>query len=212
MRRIFRWGVAFTLLSALALPARAADPLVMFIMSVARHMIEKQVERSLRQPAPIEPMPDLDKTYPGTSVEPEILKRLIDDSFIYLAGEQRKEIFDALNKELLDPKNAPVRAAMIEHFARKALAVRANQVRLSQLSYREKQMLAEEFKRETQGVSDQDVAQLRGVLENGLLPVPSDLNHLLLTVLDQRPAPAVPGSVPTAQPGPQHAAPPAPGS
>ncbi|MSQ55942.1 MAG: hypothetical protein EXR31_11305 [Betaproteobacteria bacterium] len=199
MRRIFRLGVAFTLLSALALPARAADPLVMFIMSVARHMIEKQVERSMRQPAPPEPMPDLDKTYPGTAVEPEILKRLIDDSFIYLASDQRKEIFDSLNKELLDPKNAPIRATMIEHFARKALAVRANQVRLSQLSYREKQMLAEEFKRETEGVSDQDIAQLRSVIEKGLLPVPMDLNQLFIAVLDQRPVPAVPAPVPTAQ-------------
>lgn len=171
------------------MPAQAADPLVMFIMSVARHMIEKQVERSVRGPAPPEPIPDLDNTYPGTTVEPSILKRLINDSFIYLSGEQRKEIFDALNRELLDAKNASVRPAMIEYFARMALAVRANQVRLSQLSYREKQMLAEEFKRETDGVSGQDIAQLRGVLEKGLLPVPPDLNQLLLTVLDQRPAP-----------------------
>lgn len=187
------------MLGAFALPAHA-DPILMFLLGFAKNVIERKIKEADAAPAPAEPMPDLDKTYPGTAVEPEILKRLIDDSFIYLAGDQRKEIFDSLNKALLDPKNAAMRGAMIEHFARKALEVRAAQVRLSQLSYREKQMLADEFRRETEGVSDAELAQLREVIQMGLLPVPMDLNQLFLAVLEARPVPAVPQSVPTAGP------------
>jgi hypothetical protein len=191
MGLVWKQGVLFTLLFALALPAHAVDPILMFLLSFARNIIERQVEESLKRPlppsGPVEPMPDLGKVYPGTTVEPVIVRRLIDDSFIYLSAEQRKEIFDSLNKALLDPKTLPVRGEMIEHFARRALAVRAAQVRLSQLAPREKQMMAEEFKREIASVPDADLVPLLKVLEQGLLPVPSDLNQLFLTQLEARP-------------------------
>lgn len=216
MGRVCRWGVFFTLLMAFALPAHAVDPLVMFLLGFARNVIERQSTQPDSAGAPAASLPEGARTYPGTAVEPAILRRLIDDSFIYLSSEQRKEIFDALNKVLLDPKNAAVRGTMIEHFARRALAVRATQVRLSQLSYREKEMLAQEFKQEIQGVPDADIAQIRGVIEKGLLPVPGDLNRLFLNVLEAReinPSPQAPlGTVPPAAAVPPLAAQPAPGS
>lgn len=200
MGLVWRQGVLFTLLFALALPARAADPILMFLLSFAKNIIERQVEESLRKPAFVEPMPDLGKVYPGTTVEPEVVRRLIDDSFLYLSAAQRREIFESFNKALLDPKMAAMRGVMIEHFASRALAVRAAQIRLSQLSYREKQFLAEEFKREIAAVPDADLAPLHRVIEQNLLPVPADLNQLFFAVLEQRPGIALAARTPPPAP------------
>lgn len=206
MGRLCRGGFLFVLLLAFALPARAADPILMFLLGFARNVIERQIEESLNAPPAAAPLPDLGKTYPGTTVEPKIVRRLIDDSFLYLSEEQREEIFASFNKALLNPRNAAIRGQLIEHFAHKALAVRAAQLRLSQLAYREKEMLAEEFSQEIAGIPDSEVELLRGVLEKGLLPVPMDLNQLFLAALNERPRPA------PAAPLPPMAAQPSPGS
>lgn len=191
MGRLLRGVLFFAFLFAFALPARAADPVLMFLLGWAKNIIERQIteelERRERLPPP---MPDLAKTYPGTTVEPAIIRRLIDDSFLYLSQGQRDEIFHSFNEALLSPRNAAVRGAMIEHFASRALAVRAAQIRLSQLSYREKEMLAAEFRREIRDIPEADIAPLRKVIEQGLLPMPSDMNQLFLAALDSRPAPA----------------------
>lgn len=204
MGRYLRGGIFFALIFAFALPARAADPILMFLLGFAKNIMERQIREALNAPVPAEPMPDLGKTYPGTTVEPAIVRRLIDDSFLYLSEDQRQEIFESFNKALLNPRNAAIRGQMIEHFAHKALAIRAAQLRLAQLSYREKQMLADEFKEEMAGIPDAELALLRGVLEKGLLPVPMDLNQLFLASLETRPAPlpVVPPPAMAAQPRP----------
>jgi hypothetical protein len=119
-------------------------------------------------------------------VRPQYLRRLIDDSFLYLSDSQRDEIFESLNKALLDPRNAAVRGSMIEYFARKALAVRAAQLKLAQLSLPEKQRLADEFGREVATLSPQEQAQVGKLLHAGLLPVPGDFNQLLLAAFESR--------------------------
>jgi hypothetical protein len=184
MGRFLRKGVLFTLLFAgVVTPAAAADPILMFLLSIAREMIETHVARSRGAPAP-EFVPDMAKVYPGTSVEPDHLRRLIDDSFLYLGDAQRKEIFDALHEALSNPKNAAVRGSMIEYFAQKALTVRAAQLKLSQLSWREKELLAADFRKEITTLSAEEQTQLGGLLRSGLLPVPTDLNQLLLAAFD----------------------------
>lgn len=179
MPGVLRRSLLFALLFACAAPARAADPVLMFLIGVARELAAQA------KPAPVaaEPIPD---TYPGTTVEPALLRRLIDDSFLYLSDSQRTEIFDALHAELMKPGNFAVRASMIEFFAHRALEVRAAQLRLAQLSYREKQLLADEFRQELKLLPEGDVDQLRSVIERGLLPVPADLRGMLLTELDRR--------------------------
>jgi hypothetical protein len=165
--------LVFALLLAAALPARAADPVLTFLLGMAREMMAQPKAAAV-------PAPELPEVYPGTTVQPVLLKRLIDDSFLYLAAPQRAEIFDALNAELLKPKNFAVRASMIEYFAYRALQVRAAQLRLGQLSLREKQFLVEEFRQELKALPEEDAVQLRDMLHRGLLPVPADLNQLLL--------------------------------
>lgn len=178
-------AVLFTLLLAgFAAPA-SADPMLMFLIGIAKEMVASQ-SSAPRPAAPAAPMPDFSKVYPGTQVEPETLRRLIDDSFLYLSDRQRGEIFDALNAALLDPRNAAVRGSMIEYFAEKALTVRAAQLKLAQLSWRDKERLAAEFKTDVATLKEEDQAQLEKLLRSGLLPVPSDLNQLLLAAFEDR--------------------------
>ncbi|HUK05606.1 MAG TPA: hypothetical protein VLV90_11055 [Burkholderiales bacterium] len=184
MGRMLRQGVVFTLLFAGLVAPAAADPLLLFLIGIARDMIVDHATDPNRNAEPVLPMPDFGKVYPGTSVEPEVLHKLIDDSFLYLSDRQRQEIFDQLNAALLNPRNAAVRGTMIEYFAEKALEVRAAQLQLAKMPYSEKQRMAAEFKTEIAGMDPGDQDQVRQLLRKGLLPVPSDLNQLLLAAVD----------------------------
>ncbi len=186
MGRFLRKGVLFILLFAGVAAPAAADPLLMLLIGIARDMVIEHANAPRRKAEPEQFLPDQTKVYPGTAVEPEHLRRLIDDSFLYLGDGQRKEIFDALHAALLDPRNAAVRGTMIEYFAEKALTLRAAQLKLAQIPWREKQRMAEEFKSEVAALPEEDQVQLGKLLRDGLLPVPSDLNQLLLTAFEAR--------------------------
>lgn len=174
------FAVSVAACSGWTAPALAADPVIMFLLGIARDIAVSAAKR----PSTPAPLPPAAQTYPGTVVEPWQLRRLIDDSFLYLSSRQRAEIFNTLNNLLLDPKNAAMRAPMIEQFVQQALAVRAAQLRLAQLSEREMQMMAQEFRREVTGLSEEERQQLLGILERGLLPVPASLNRMLLSQLN----------------------------
>ena len=184
MGRALRKGVFFTLLFAGLVAPASADPILLFLLGVARDMVMDHANDPNQTAAPVELMPDFTRVYPGTSVEPEVLRRLIDDSFLYLSDAQRKEIFEQLNAALLDPRNAAIRGTMIEYFAEKALAVRAAQLQLAKMPYSEKQRMAAEFKADLATLPDEDRRQLGKLLRSGMLPVPGDLNQLLLAAFD----------------------------
>lgn len=158
----------------------------MFLIGIARDMVIEHANNPNRNVPEALPLPDFSRVYPGTSVEPDVLRRLIDDSFLYLSERQRAEIFDSLNAALLNPKNAAIRGTMIEYFSEKALMVRAAQLQLAKMPYREKQRMAAEFKAEIATLNAADRDQLGKLLRSGLLPVPSDLNQLLLAAFDAR--------------------------
>jgi len=170
----------FAFLLALALPAQA-DPLTMFLFGAA-----KQILSAARPDTPPQAPASLPQStvYPGTVIEPALVRRVIDDSFVYLTQDQREEVFQALHAELMKPENFAVRAPMLDHFIQRALQVREAQLQLTRLSSREKQDLAATFRKEIQALPPEEVAPLREVLSKGLLPVPPDLNRLLLTQLD----------------------------
>lgn len=186
MGRALRKGVLFTLLFAGLVAPASADPILLFLLGIARDMVINHATSPDKSLEPVQPMPDFSRVYPGTSVEPEVLRRLIDDSFLYLNDKQRQEIFDQLNAALLNPKNAAIRGTMIEYFAERALAVRAAQLKLAKLPYSEKQRMAAEFKAQIATMPPEDRDQLGEVLRSGLLPVPNDLNQLLLAAFDGR--------------------------
>lgn len=184
MRRLLRTSLAFALLLAASGPAYALEPILMLLLNAASHMIDSATQAgALQAPVPASEQP---RTYAGTTVRPEQLRRLIDESFTYLSEAQRNEIFDSLNRELLEPRNAAIRGAMIQYFANHALQVRAAQMRLAQLSDREKQALAAEFGQQLGKLPASEAAKLRALLEKHLLPVPADLNAMLLAEYEQR--------------------------
>jgi len=156
----------------------------MLLMSIARNMVYNHAMKPDSEKRLEVEIPDLSKNYPGTLVEPDQLRRLIDDSFLYLGDRQRQEIFDSLNAELLKPKNAAVRGAMIEYFTDKALVVRAAQLQLARMPWSEKERMALEFKSELAGLPPEDQEQIGELLRKRMLPVPSDLNQLLLAAFD----------------------------
>jgi len=187
MRRFLRKGVVFTLLFVGVVTPAAADPILMFLLGIARDMIISHAAKSMAAAAAApEPLPNMASVYPGTTIEHDHIRRLIDDSFLYLSDAQRKEIYDSLHAALSNPKNAATRGEMIDYFVQKSLAVRAAQLQLSQMSWREKQRLAGEFKKELAALSAQDQEQLGALLRGGLLPVPTDLNQLLLAAFEAR--------------------------
>ncbi|MGQ0654775.1 MAG: hypothetical protein ACT4P4_21340 [Betaproteobacteria bacterium] len=178
MPGVLRRSLVFAVLLACAVPAHAAEPLVMFLLGIARDMAVKAIEERMSRPAP-EP-----EVYGGTTVQPAHLRQLIHDSFLHLSQDQREEIFQALNAELVKPGSFSVRAAIIEYFSERALQVRIAHMQLAQLNSAQMQRLAFEFRREIQAMPDADLQQLRDTLQQGLLPVPPDLNRLLLAQFD----------------------------
>lgn len=176
MAKVLRRSLFFAVLLASSIPARA-DPLLMFLLSVAKEMATL--------PSSNAPIPQaLPQTYPGTTVEPPELRRLIEESFVYLSSGQRAEVFEALNAELLKPQNATLRGPMLEQFAQRAFEVRMAQQRLEKLSSREKEVLATEFQKEVKALPPEDLLQVRQAIEKNVLPVPSDLNRLLLAAFN----------------------------
>ncbi len=179
MAKVLRRSFFFAALMACAWPVRA-DPLLMFVFSVVK---EIALAHSAAAPAALAAR-TFPATYPGTTVEPTTMRRLIDESFTYLSQAQRDEIFLALNAELLKPENIAVSAPLIDHFAHRAVQVRAAQERLARLSSREQERLLLAFPAAVKSLSREDLGKLRTVLELGLLPVPSDLSQQMLVALD----------------------------
>ena len=159
-------------------PARAFEPILMFLFGMAREVMYDAFLNSQKAPQPnSEPLPAV---YPGTMVEPRKLRELIDESFYYLSERRREALFQAFNDELIKPKNATVRASMIQYFAEHAYAVRNVMDRLSKLTEPEMRALSEHFAAEARSLPVEDREKLRTVLEEGLLPVPPDLNRMLV--------------------------------
>lgn len=178
-----RQAVLCSLLGICAPPALAIDPMLMFLLSAAREVV---LATARAQKAPVTPLPVESTAYAGTSVEPDHLRRLIDECFTYLSDAQRREIFDSLHAALMDPKNAAVRGSMIDYFATRAVAVRDAQQRLANLSGPNRDRLVAEFKAAITVMPADEAAQLATLLREGALPVPRELNAQLLAALDAR--------------------------
>jgi hypothetical protein len=190
MHRWFRNGSLLALALAFAFlcarPAYAIDPILMLLINLGRDMIESREKAQVRPLPEAEPQISWPETYPGTTVPPGLVKQLIDDCFDYLSSSQREELFEQLNAVLLNPKNALVRPALIEHFASRAVSVRQARIYLSRLSSRDKQALVSQFRDEVSTLSEDERARFVEVVRNGLLPVPQDLNQMFLAALDAR--------------------------
>lgn len=182
-RRLRQVGLCI-LLGALARPAYALDPILMFLLSAAQEIVVAAAKRNAAA-APV-PLPLPSTAYAGTSVEPGQLRRLVDECFVYLSETQRREIFDALHVVLMDPRNAAVRASMIDYFVARAVTVREAQQRLSNLNETDRERLVAEFKGAVAAMPPDEAERIADLLRQHLLPVPQELNAQFLAAISDR--------------------------
>ncbi|MCC7079789.1 MAG: hypothetical protein IT530_03890 [Burkholderiales bacterium] len=170
----------------LALPAApaAADPLLMFLLAFAKNLIESAIEANAAKPAPavIVPAPAPLPKAP-TRMDAADLQALVDESFGYLTPAQRAELLAGLDKALADPANAPYRDSILRQFVAVARQVSFAQEQLERLSSADKQALAERFARNYRALSPEHQQALSRQLQTRALPLPADLNDMMLSAL-----------------------------
>lgn len=165
------------------------DPIVLYLLRALRDRVAMSVARaafeSAQQPGSAARAPIVLPAPPSVEEETRQLRALIDDSFRYLDSEQRAEVHKSLVQVLADPKNAPVRAQAIAEFRRTADAVRKAYERLDRLSDEEKRRIASELGEALATVSTEEREQIETLVREGELPVPPDLNAMILAELKE---------------------------
>lgn len=170
-------------------PTRAADPILMFVLGFAKNMIESSLEANARKPAPLPlypqpPQPAIALKAPA-AMSSDDLRALVEDSFAYLSGSQRAELLTGLERTLADPALAAQRERILGEFVTVARQVGYTHRQLDRLSGSQKRALAEQFAANYRALSTLDQQALEQQLRMRALPLPSDLNEMMLTALAQ---------------------------
>jgi hypothetical protein len=177
--------------------AAYADPILLLLLRMVRDQaISASVEAgvgALQRGATI-PSPVYGFALPTPPIprdsEERHLRALLDDSFLHLSAAQRDVVFAGMRQILNDPRNAQLRPQVVAEFALKARAVRESYLSLDQLSHAEKRTLATRAKAEFQRLPAGERQHLLEVLQSGMLPVPRDLNDIMLAEFSSVPAAA----------------------
>lgn len=179
---------SLALLTVLALPsapARAFDPLMMFLLGFAKNLIESAIEENAaRQPPRIAIVPaPAPPPKPAARMDENDLRALVDESFGYLTAAQRAELLAGLEKALADPANRPYREAIIMQFVGVARQVSFTHRSLDRLSADDKRALAERFAANYRSLAPEQQQALTQQLRARALPLPADLNDMMLSAL-----------------------------
>ena len=183
--------VAGLVLAAVCAPAHSLDPLTLILLRIVRDKIisagiEGAVDRAsaayaATPPAASQPaLPTLPLGMDDTQ-----LQRLIDEGFVHLTTAQRMEIYEAVRRILLDPKNAAEAPAIIADLAFKASAVRQAHEALNNLSTGRKQRIAAEAREEYEKMPPETREELATVLRARVVPMPADLTDMILAEFDR---------------------------
>ena len=109
------------------------------------------------------------------------MRTLIDESFLHLTRTQRDAVFAGMQKILNDPQHAQSKPLIIAEFTLKAHSVRDSYRSLDRLTNAEKRALAAQAKEEFRRLPADERQQMREVLQSGMLPLPRDLNAIMLS-------------------------------
>lgn len=172
-------------LTVLPAPARAAEPLLMFLLGFAQNLMSSAIEARNKQPRSdpvIVPVP-VQPAKPPASMDEADLRALIDDSFGYLSRTQRAELMAGLDKALSDPATKAYRETIITQFVNVARQIQFTHGQLARLSTEDKQAVANRFATNFRTLSPEQQQALLGQLRLNALPLPSDLNDMMLTAL-----------------------------
>lgn len=193
---MIRWLVCAVLLLCSS-AAYSLDPILLLLVRMMRdHAISASVEagvNSLRQETPPQ-APKFGYGLPNTP-EPQgnaeqRLRTLIDESLLHLSAVQRDAVFAAMQKVLRDPQYAQLSSQILADFTLTARALREGYLQLDRLSYSQKKALVMQAREEFQRMPAEQRQHLLEVLQSGMLPVPRDINEIMLAEFDFVPAAA----------------------
>lgn len=181
-----RFGLAIGLsLVLVPVPAHAFDPLTMFLLGFARNLIESAVEAQRSRPAPPRVVaPPTQAPKAAASLNDAELRALVDESFAHLTRMQREELLASLERTLADPANAAQRQEILTQFVNVARQIQFTHVQLNRLSTEEKRVLADRFASNFRTLTPDQQQSLQEQLAQRALPLPADLNDLMLTAVN----------------------------
>lgn len=167
--------------------AAYADPVLILLLRMIRDQaisssLEAGVTSLRHAPPPRSPAYGFALSSPPVprGSEESRVRALIDDSFLHLSGAQRDAVFASMEKVLNDPQHAQIRTQLVAEFTLKARAVREGYRNLDRLSHAEKRTLALQAKEEFRNLPAEQRHQLLEALQAGVLPMPHDLNAIML--------------------------------
>jgi hypothetical protein len=177
-----RWAVVALMMTWSAMAA-AADPLTLILLRMLRDQvisssIQSAVEgASSGAPKKTEPIIIPQAPY---DLGDEKLRALINEGFVHLTAAQREEVFTSVKRALDDPQHAAARPVIIQELALKASAVRQAHEHLNNLSYGDKKNIAVQAREEYVKLPEEERLQMIQVLQSGVVPIPRDLNDMIL--------------------------------
>ena len=171
-------GVLLAISSSAAL---AVDPLTLILLRILRDQIITAAAEAAYNKLTEKPPPG-PIVYPAHpyDLDDARLHTLIVEGFVHLDRAQREEVFVSVKRILADPKNAAIRLHIIEELALKASAVRQAHENLNNLSYDRKRLVASEAREEYRKLEPEERRQMLDVLQSGVMPIPRDLNDMML--------------------------------
>lgn len=170
------------LLTFIVTPAQATDPLTLYLLKMLRdQMVTYALESAVENmPSAVQPPPAAAPLAGVYGVSEEQLRDLINVGFAHLSAAQRAEVYASLTRMLADPKNALARPMIIEELAQRASAVRGAHERLAALTATEKRAIAADARAEYERLPPKEREQLVKLLRARVVPIPHDLNDLIL--------------------------------
>ena len=179
---MLRRGVIGVVLAVWSSVAVAADPLTLILLRLLRDQIitaaAQAAYESMQAPSK-PPGPIVFPAHPY-DIDDGKLRTLIDEGFVHLTAAQRDEVLASVKRILSDPKNAGIRLHIIEELALKASAVRQAHEQLNSLSDARKRLIATEAREAYLALAADERRQMLDVLQSGVVPIPRDLNAMIL--------------------------------
>ncbi len=153
----------------------------MYLLKMLRDQMATSAIESAVNNAALPQPPSVPQALTGVyAVSEAQLRGLIDAGFVHLTASQSADIYASLMRMMADPKNALARPLIIEELAQHASAVRSAHERLAALSFSEKRAIAVDARSEYERLPAQERDQLMQLLKLRVVPIPRDLNDLIL--------------------------------
>ena len=188
---MLRRGVMGLVLAIWSTVAVAADPLTLILLRLLRDQIITAAAQAAYESAQQPPQPPAGPiVFPPHpyDLDEQKLRTLIDEGFVHLTAAQRDEVFTSVKRILAEPKNFAIRFHIIEELALKASAVRQAHENLNNLSDSRKRSIVSEAREAYEALPPEERQQMIAVLQSGVVPIPRDLNEMMLAEFHSVPA------------------------